>query len=205
MDWDSRLGGGRLFLGRRVRDEQPNDDARCRQGGPPMRILMVTSFPVPGEYDGTAMLPIKILRALKARGVEVVLAHLKARPPWGRSERGDFEGTPSFTFSPAGLGRRPPADRAASSRSTWSTPSITAAPTRRTWPAGWADGRWSMRSTRSWATRSSATGSAGGRRSGSRRPSSATSASTRRPSSCWASRSRTSSSRRRGCRPTGSR
>ncbi len=42
-----------------------------------MRILMVTSFPIPGEYDGTAMLPIKILRALKARGVEVVLAHLR--------------------------------------------------------------------------------------------------------------------------------
>ena len=31
-----------------------------------MRILMVTSFPIPGEYDGTAMLPIKILRALEA-------------------------------------------------------------------------------------------------------------------------------------------
>jgi|GEM_PF-955962 len=66
-----------------------------------MRILMATSFPIPGEYDGTAMLPIKILRALKTRGVEVVLAHLRARPPWGKSERGDFEGTPSFTFSPA--------------------------------------------------------------------------------------------------------
>ena len=49
-----------------------------------MRILMVTSFPIPGEYDGTAMLPIKILRALKGRGVEVVLAHLRARPPLGR-------------------------------------------------------------------------------------------------------------------------
>ncbi len=66
-----------------------------------MRILMVTSFPIPGEYDGTAMLPIKILRALKARGVEVVLAHLKARPPLGRCERGEFEGTPSFTLPPA--------------------------------------------------------------------------------------------------------
>ena len=65
-----------------------------------MRILLVTSFPVPGEYDGTAMLPIKILRALKSRGVDVVLAHLKARPPWGRAIRGDFEGTPSFTFHP---------------------------------------------------------------------------------------------------------
>ncbi len=65
-----------------------------------MRILMVTSFPIPGEYDGTAMLPIKILRALKGRGVEVVLAHLRARPPLGRSSRGDFEGTPSFTLSP---------------------------------------------------------------------------------------------------------
>jgi len=65
-----------------------------------MRILLVTSFPVPGEYDGTAMLPIKILRALKGRGVDVVLAHLKARPPWGRALREDFEGTPSFTFHP---------------------------------------------------------------------------------------------------------
>ncbi len=74
-----------------------------------MRVLLVTSFPVPGEYDGTAMLPIKILRSLKGRGVEVILAHLKARPPWGRAERGDFEGTPSFTFHPrdwvAGLAR----------------------------------------------------------------------------------------------------
>ena len=66
-----------------------------------MRVLMVTSFPVPGDYDGTAMLPIKILRALKKRGgVEVVLAHLKARRPWGRMIRGEFEGTPSFTLSP---------------------------------------------------------------------------------------------------------
>ena len=65
-----------------------------------MRILLVTSFPVPGEYDGTAMLPIKILRALKTRGVDVVLAHLKARPPWGRAIREEFEGTPSFTLHP---------------------------------------------------------------------------------------------------------
>jgi glycosyltransferase involved in cell wall biosynthesis len=63
-----------------------------------MRVLLVTSFPVPGEYDGTAMLPIKILRALKSRGVDVVLAHLKARPPWGNAIREEFEGTPSFTF-----------------------------------------------------------------------------------------------------------
>ncbi len=66
-----------------------------------MRVLLVTSFPVPGEYDGTAMLPIKILRALKSRGVEVVLAHLKARPVLGRGGREEFEGTPSFTFHPA--------------------------------------------------------------------------------------------------------
>jgi glycosyltransferase involved in cell wall biosynthesis len=63
-----------------------------------MRVLMVTSFPVPGEFDGTAMLPIKILRALRKRGVDVVLAHLRARPPWGRAARADFEGAPSFTF-----------------------------------------------------------------------------------------------------------
>ena len=65
-----------------------------------MRIMLATSFPVPGQYDGTAMLPIKILRALKGRGVDVVLAHLKARPPFGPSSRDDFEGTPSFTFHP---------------------------------------------------------------------------------------------------------
>ena len=65
-----------------------------------MRILLATSFPVPGEYDGTAMLPIKILRALKGRGVDVVLAHLKLRPPWGKAVREEFEGTPSFTFHP---------------------------------------------------------------------------------------------------------
>jgi glycosyltransferase involved in cell wall biosynthesis len=62
-----------------------------------MRVLMVTSFPIPGEYDGTAMLPIKILRALRPRGVDVVVAYLRARPPWrtamGRSE---FEGTPVY-------------------------------------------------------------------------------------------------------------
>lgn len=65
-----------------------------------MRILLATSFPIPGEYDGTAMLPIKILRALKSRGVDVVLAHLRARPPLGKVSEGDFEGTPSFTLPP---------------------------------------------------------------------------------------------------------
>ncbi len=74
-----------------------------------MRILMVTSFPIPGEYDGTAMLPIKILRALKSRGVDVVLAHLKARGPWHSTTVTDFEGTPSYTLCPpswvAGLKR----------------------------------------------------------------------------------------------------
>jgi glycosyltransferase involved in cell wall biosynthesis len=58
---------------------------------------MVTSFPIPGEYDGTAMLPIKIMRALKPRGVDVTIAYLRARPPWGISiTRSDFEGTPIY-------------------------------------------------------------------------------------------------------------
>src|SRR5580692_277692 len=70
------------------------------EGDPTMRILMVTSFPIPGEYDGTAMLPIKIIRALKKRGVEVVLAHLKARRPWRAPARGEFEGTASWTLPP---------------------------------------------------------------------------------------------------------
>jgi glycosyltransferase involved in cell wall biosynthesis len=68
-----------------------------------MRILMVTSFPIPGDYDGTAMLPIKILRSLKRRGVEVAVAHLRLRPPGGLATRtSDFEGTPVFTIPPAG-------------------------------------------------------------------------------------------------------
>jgi glycosyltransferase involved in cell wall biosynthesis len=62
-----------------------------------MRILMVTSFPIPGEFDGTAMLPIKITRALKTRGVDVSIAYLRARPPWGTSvTQTDFEGTPIY-------------------------------------------------------------------------------------------------------------
>jgi glycosyltransferase involved in cell wall biosynthesis len=62
-----------------------------------MRVLMVTSFPIPGEYDGTAMLPIKIMRALKPRRVDVVVAYLRARPPWGRRIRQtEFEDTPIY-------------------------------------------------------------------------------------------------------------
>jgi glycosyltransferase involved in cell wall biosynthesis len=58
---------------------------------------MVTSFPIPGQYDGTAMLPIKVLRALRPRGVEVVVAYLRARPPWSRAtRRADFEATPVY-------------------------------------------------------------------------------------------------------------
>ncbi len=63
-----------------------------------MRILLATSFPVPGEFDGTAMLPIKISRALKSRGVDVAFAHLRARPPWGPVLREEFEGSPSWTL-----------------------------------------------------------------------------------------------------------
>jgi glycosyltransferase involved in cell wall biosynthesis len=65
-----------------------------------MRILLVTSFPIPGEYDGTAMLPIKIMRALKGRGIDVVMAYLKARRPWRGPVVEEFEGTPLYTLSP---------------------------------------------------------------------------------------------------------
>src|SRR3974390_2162286 len=68
-----------------------------------MRVLIVTSFPIPGEYDGTAMLPIKILRALRTRGIDVVVAYLRLRPAAGlASLRDDFEGTPVFAIPPAG-------------------------------------------------------------------------------------------------------
>jgi glycosyltransferase involved in cell wall biosynthesis len=70
---------------------------------PSMRVLMVTAFPIPGEYDGTAMLPIKIMRALKRRGVDVVVAYLRARPPWRTATTlTDFEGTPVYEVSLAG-------------------------------------------------------------------------------------------------------
>jgi glycosyltransferase involved in cell wall biosynthesis len=66
-----------------------------------MRILIANSFPIPGDYDGTAMLPIKILRALKPRGVQVVVAHLRVRPPWGLDiARSEFEDTPVYTIPP---------------------------------------------------------------------------------------------------------
>jgi glycosyltransferase involved in cell wall biosynthesis len=64
------------------------------------RVLIVTSFPIPGEFDGTAMLPIKIARALRARRIEVVLAYLKARRPWSAPRTGDFEGIPLYSLSP---------------------------------------------------------------------------------------------------------
>ena len=65
-------------------------------------VLMTTSFPIPGEYDGTAMLPIKIVRELKKNGVNVVLAHLKAKPTAGlRIRQNDFEGVPVYTLPPA--------------------------------------------------------------------------------------------------------
>ena len=68
-----------------------------------MHVLMVTSFPIPGEFDGTAMLPIKIMRALKTRGVGVAVAYLRARPPWGTvTTVDDFEGTPIYQVPPAG-------------------------------------------------------------------------------------------------------
>lgn len=66
-----------------------------------MRILLVTSFPIPGDYDGTAMLPIKIARALRDNGTAVALAYLRARPPWGRPTRGDFEGMPLYSLPAA--------------------------------------------------------------------------------------------------------
>lgn len=68
----------------------------------PLSILMATSFPIPGEYDGTAMLPIKIVRELRKNNLDVVLAHLQARPVGDvRIRRSEFEGIPSYTLPPA--------------------------------------------------------------------------------------------------------
>ena len=65
-----------------------------------LKILMTTSFRLLGESDGTAMHTIKLVRALRKRGVDVVLAHLQARPPWGRPSRRDVEGTPLVVLPP---------------------------------------------------------------------------------------------------------
>ncbi len=46
-----------------------------------MRVLIVTSFAIPREYDGTAMLLIKIWSALRSRGMEVVMADSAFREP----------------------------------------------------------------------------------------------------------------------------
>ena len=66
-----------------------------------MRILMVTSFPFLGQHDGTAMLAIQVFRALRRRGLEVVHAYLKARPPWSGPAEETFEGAPTITLPPA--------------------------------------------------------------------------------------------------------
>ena len=65
-----------------------------------MDVLIVTSFPIQGEYDGTAMLPIKIARALRQRGESPVLAYLKARRPWSAPIFSEFEGMPLYTLCP---------------------------------------------------------------------------------------------------------
>lgn len=66
-----------------------------------MRILMVTSFPIVGQTDGTAMLAVQVFRALKRRGLDVAHAYLKLRRPWDVPFEGEFEGSPSFTLSPS--------------------------------------------------------------------------------------------------------
>jgi glycosyltransferase involved in cell wall biosynthesis len=77
-----------------------NRTGEMKGRNPPMNVLIVTSFPIPGDYDGTAMLPIKIARALMARGQSVALAYLKARRPWVRPALGQFEGMPLYTLCP---------------------------------------------------------------------------------------------------------
>ena len=61
-----------------------------------MRILMVTSYPLAGQYDGTAMLSKQILWGLQKRGLVVAHAYMNLRQPFRGIERVDFEGTPSY-------------------------------------------------------------------------------------------------------------
>ena len=61
-----------------------------------MRILMVTSYPLAGQFDGTAMLSKQILWGLQKRGLVVAHAYMNMRQPFRGIERGDFEGTPSY-------------------------------------------------------------------------------------------------------------
>ena len=66
-----------------------------------MRILIANSFPIPGDFDGTAMLPIKIL-ARSSPAAFRLWWPIFARPPWGIGiSRGEFEDTPVYTVPPA--------------------------------------------------------------------------------------------------------
>ena len=100
-----------------------------------MRILMVTSFPIAGQTDGTAMLAIQVLRALKRRGLEVAHAYLKARRPWDVPFEGEFEGSPRSPCRRRG-GSAAWRRSGGGSRSTSCTPSTTAGRPGRWRPAG---------------------------------------------------------------------
>lgn len=59
--------------------------------------MMTTSVSLKGGFDGSTMLPIQVFRGLKRAGVEIRLAHMRARPPWGGVRRDEFEGVPYYT------------------------------------------------------------------------------------------------------------
>ena len=84
---------------------------RQRRAIPRCDIMMVTSFPIPGEYDGTAMLPIKILRALRARGVERGPAPTCGRGRRGGARRQRLRGHAIVHPRPHVLGPRAATDR----------------------------------------------------------------------------------------------
>ena len=86
------------------RERQPRaggDANRTIASDRPLRVLVTTSVSLKAGFDGSTMLPIQVIRGLKAQGIEVQIAHLRWRPLTGRVVRDEFEGTPYFTVPPS--------------------------------------------------------------------------------------------------------
>ena len=130
-----------------------------------MRILMVTSYPLAGQYDGTAMLSKQILWGLQKRGLVVAHAYMNLRQPFRGIERVDFEGTPSYRLPAHAwvrglrqIHREHPFDLVHAEHYGGRPARIS--------PASAIAGRWSTTSIRCWGTRSSALASVVDRSSG---------------------------------------
>jgi glycosyltransferase involved in cell wall biosynthesis len=75
-----------------------------------MLVVMATSTPIPGDYNGTAMHAIKLVRELKRQDIDVIWTYLRFKGKWGfKPKRSKFEGAIiydiPFPFWKSGLDR----------------------------------------------------------------------------------------------------